>query len=70
MLSLLALVQSDRPSGSVIFNFFSQLLHKFVIAVLRLETDGERSQVVKAVDCGSTTRGFESRRSPFFQGLM
>jgi hypothetical protein len=28
--------------------------------------NGERSQVVKAVDCGSTTRGFESPRSPFF----
>ncbi len=26
--------------------------------------NGERSQAVKAVDCGSTTRGFESRRSP------
>jgi hypothetical protein len=28
---------------------------------------GERGQVVKAVDCGSTTRGFESRRSPSSQ---
>lgn len=26
---------------------------------------GERSQVVKAVDCGSAIRGFESHRSPF-----
>ena len=25
---------------------------------------GERSQVVKAVDCGSTIRGFDSPRSP------
>lgn len=29
--------------------------------------DGERSQGVKAVDCGSTTRGFESRRSPLIR---
>ncbi len=27
--------------------------------------DGERSQVVKAEDCGSSIRGFESHRSPF-----
>ena len=26
---------------------------------------GERSQVVKALGCGSSIRGFESRRSPF-----
>ena len=26
--------------------------------------DGERSQVVKAVVCGTTIRGFESHRSP------
>ena len=25
---------------------------------------GERGQVVKAEDCGSSTRGFESHRSP------
>ena len=31
---------------------------------------GERSQVVKAVDCGSTTRGFESHRSPFIEILI
>ncbi len=31
-----------------------------------LVTDyGERSQVVKAVDCDSTIRGFDPRRSPF-----
>ena len=29
-----------------------------------IKRNGERSQVVKAVDCGSTIRGFESRRSP------
>jgi hypothetical protein len=27
---------------------------------------GERSQVVKAVDCDSTIRGFDPRRSPSF----
>ena len=27
---------------------------------------GERSQVVKAVVCGTTIRGFESPRSPFY----
>jgi hypothetical protein len=26
---------------------------------------GERSQVVKALGCGSSIRGFDSRRSPF-----
>jgi hypothetical protein len=33
---------------------------------VRVKKRGERSQVVKAVDCGSTTRGFESPRSPLF----
>jgi hypothetical protein len=28
---------------------------------------GERSQVVKAADCGSAIRGFESHRSPLFE---
>jgi|MDSY01.1.fsa_nt_gb hypothetical protein len=27
---------------------------------------GERSQVVKALGCGSSIRGFDSRRSPLF----
>ena len=26
---------------------------------------GERSQVVKALGCGSSIRGFDSRRSPY-----
>ena len=30
---------------------------------------GERRQVVKAVDCGSTIRGFDSRRSPSHRWL-
>ena len=30
---------------------------------------GERRQVVKAVDCGSTIRGFDSRRSPLHRWL-
>ena len=31
---------------------------------------GERSQVVKAADCGSAIRGFESHRSPSSQELI
>ena len=31
---------------------------------------GERRQVVKAVDCGSTIRGFDSLRSPFLEVKM
>ena len=32
--------------------------------MLQSEADGERSQVVKAVVCGTTIRGFNSHRSP------
>lgn len=31
-----------------------------------IQNHGERGQVVKAVDCDSTIRGFKSRRSPSF----
>ena len=30
---------------------------------------GERSQVVKALGCGSSIRGFDSRRSPLLRNL-
>jgi hypothetical protein len=35
-----------------------------------LDRHGERSQVVKAVDCDSTIRGFDPRRSPFFSAVI
>jgi amidohydrolase len=38
--------------------------------VIVLFYDGGRSQVVKAEDCGSSTRGFESRRPPFSRDDM
>ena len=31
-----------------------------------VKCNGERSQVVKAVGCGTAIRGFEPHRSPFF----
>ena len=42
---------------------------RFVIMV-KLKKHGGRSQVVKAVDCGSTTRGFESHRPPSKEPLI
>jgi hypothetical protein len=34
--------------------------------LLESRSSGGRGQVVKAVGCGSTIRGFEPRRSPFY----
>ena len=34
--------------------------------LLESRGSGGRGQVVKAVGCGSTIRGFEPRRSPFY----
>jgi hypothetical protein len=39
-----------------------------VLIYLSAKTHGGRSQVVKAVDCDSTTREFKSRRPPFLLG--
>ena len=45
----------------------SNIFKKFIINYCknkRTDKSGERSQVVKAMGCGSVTRGFDSRRSP------
>ena len=41
--------------------YFSMLKY----GIINLQVIGERSQVVKALGCGSSIRGFDSRRSPF-----
>lgn len=51
-----------EKSAKKLVNLF-QFLKKVAIFVF---AHGERSQVVKAADCGSATRGFESPRSPFW----
>ncbi len=33
--------------------------------IIIISSYGERSQVVKALGCGSSIRGFDSRRSPY-----
>lgn len=45
-------------------NSLHKALHKIKMMCYDNPSYGERSQGVKAVDCGSTIRGFESRRSP------
>ena len=38
--------------------------------IFNVHENGERSQVVKALGCGSSIRGFESRRSPYFKHAL
>jgi hypothetical protein len=42
------------------------LTHVYITyGIIFFKEIGERSQVVKALGCGSSIRGFDSRRSPF-----
>jgi hypothetical protein len=53
----------DLLTNTEIFQYnYDQILMIFLSK--KRYVQGGRCQVVKAVDCDSSTRGFESRRSP------
>lgn len=45
-------------------NKFLRSLFFYLLKINELEKKADVAKWIKAVDCGSTTRGFNSRRSP------